>query len=104
VATDSSMCPGVDSASKNEHQDNPGVKSGRCVRLTSYHLHVPIAKKSGSLNLLEPYGPVQACNGTALPFTFTNYYYYYYYYCCIQNARIRSIIWPIYLIFIFFYI
>jgi hypothetical protein len=27
-------------------------------------------KKSGSLNLLEPSGSVQACNGTALPFTF----------------------------------
>jgi hypothetical protein len=26
-------------------------------------------KKSGSLNLLETCGPVQACNGTALPFT-----------------------------------
>jgi hypothetical protein len=26
-------------------------------------------KKSGGLNLLEPCGPVQACNGTALPFT-----------------------------------
>jgi hypothetical protein len=24
--------------------------------------------KSGSLNLLEPSGPVQACNGIALPF------------------------------------
>ena len=24
--------------------------------------------KSGSLNFLEPSGPVQACNGTALPF------------------------------------
>jgi hypothetical protein len=24
-------------------------------------------KKSGGLNLLETYGPVQACNGTALP-------------------------------------
>jgi hypothetical protein len=30
---------------------------------------VPIVLKSGSLNLLEPSGPVQACNGTALPFT-----------------------------------
>jgi len=27
---------------------------------------VPIALKSGSLNLLEPSGPVQACNGIAL--------------------------------------
>ena len=27
-----------------------------------------IVTRSGSLNFLEPYGPVQACNGTALPF------------------------------------
>ena len=26
--------------------------------------------KSGNLNFLEPSGPLQACNGTALPFTF----------------------------------
>ena len=31
-----------------------------------YHLHVPIVLKSGSLNLLEPSGPVQACNRIAL--------------------------------------
>ena len=30
---------------------------------------MPIVLKSGSLNLLEPSGPVQACNGIALPFT-----------------------------------
>ena len=70
VASDSSTCPGVDWASKNEYQDHPGGKSGRCVRLTTYHLHVPIVKKSGGLNLLEPCGPVQACNGTALPFIY----------------------------------
>ena len=31
--------------------------------------------KSGSLNFLEPSGPLQACNGTALPllFTYSNY-------------------------------
>ena len=28
---------------------------------------MPIVLKSGSLNLLEPSGPVQACNGIALP-------------------------------------
>jgi len=33
-ASDSSMCPGVDSVSKNEYQDIPGVKDGRCVRVT----------------------------------------------------------------------
>jgi hypothetical protein len=31
---------------------------------------VPIVLKSGILNLLEPSGPVQACNGIDLPFTF----------------------------------
>jgi hypothetical protein len=30
---------------------------------------VPIVLKSGNLNLLEPSGPVQACNRIALPFT-----------------------------------
>jgi hypothetical protein len=29
---------------------------------------VPIVLKFGSLNLLEPSGPVQACNGTVLPY------------------------------------
>jgi len=62
------MCPGVDSFSKNEYQDNPGGKGGRCVGLTTYHLHVPVVKKSRDFNLLEPCGPVQACNRTALPF------------------------------------
>jgi len=33
-----------------------------------YHLHVLTVLKIGSLNLLEPYGPVQACNGIALPY------------------------------------
>jgi hypothetical protein len=34
-----------------------------------YDLHVPTVLKSGSLNLLEPSRPVQACNGIALPFS-----------------------------------
>jgi hypothetical protein len=33
--SDSSMCPGVDSASKNEYQDITGGKDGRCVRMTT---------------------------------------------------------------------
>ena len=33
------MCPGVDSASKNEYQDTRGGKDGRCVRLTIYHFY-----------------------------------------------------------------
>jgi len=35
VASDSSVCPGVDSASKIEYQVHPGVKGSRCVRLTT---------------------------------------------------------------------
>ena len=34
---------------------------------------MPIVLKSGSLNLLEPSGPVQACDGIALPLPFTLY-------------------------------
>jgi len=48
----------------------PGSKGGRCIGLTTFH--VPTALKSGSLSLLEPSGPVQACNGIALPLPFTN--------------------------------
>jgi hypothetical protein len=56
--------PGVDSAcNRNEYQEYfLGDKGGRCVGLTN-HLHVPAVLKSGSLNLLEPSGPVQACTG-----------------------------------------
>jgi hypothetical protein len=35
VGTDGTMCPGVDSASKNEYQDTPGGKDGLCIRLTT---------------------------------------------------------------------
>jgi hypothetical protein len=43
-----------------------------CISLP-YHLHVPIAFKSRSLNLLEPSGPVKASNGIALPFAFVHF-------------------------------
>jgi len=43
----------------------PGGNGGRCVRLTTLP-HVPIVLKSGSLNLLEPSGAVEACNGIAV--------------------------------------
>jgi hypothetical protein len=47
----------------------PGSKAGRCVRLTTYHLLVQNVKKIRGLNLPDPHGPVQACNGTALLLT-----------------------------------
>jgi len=45
-----------------------GVKGAGAWGWQPYHLHVPNVLKSGSLNLLEPSGPVQACNGITLPF------------------------------------
>ena len=43
-----------------------GIKAAWTYGWQSYHLHVPTVFKSGNLNLLEPSGPVQACNGIAL--------------------------------------
>jgi hypothetical protein len=42
-------------------------KCGQCVRLTNLPPFCAVVKKSGNLNFLEPSGPPQACNGTALP-------------------------------------
>jgi hypothetical protein len=44
-----------------------GVKVAGAWNRQTYHLHVLIVLKSGYLNLLEPYGPVQTCNGIDLP-------------------------------------
>jgi hypothetical protein len=54
VASDSSMCSGVDSATKNEYQVNPEGKGGRCVRLTIYHLQVPMSRNLGALTSWNP--------------------------------------------------
>jgi hypothetical protein len=53
--------PGVDSAyNRNEYREYlVGAKGGQCVG--------PLVLKSRSLNLLEPSGPLQDCNGIALP-------------------------------------
>jgi len=56
--------PGVDSASNRVFS---GGKGGRCVRLTTLPPSCAVVTKSGSFNFLEPSGPVQACNWTALP-------------------------------------
>jgi len=42
-------------------------KDGRCVRLTT----LPLSCAVGNLNFLESFGPLHACNGTALPLPFT---------------------------------
>jgi len=45
----------------------PGGKGGRCVRLTNLLPSCAVFMRSENLNFLEPSGPLQACNGTALP-------------------------------------
>ena len=66
--------PGDDWASnRNEYRDYfLGLKCSRCVRLTTLPPSCAVVTKSGNLNFLKPSGPVQACNGTALPFYFRN--------------------------------
>jgi len=44
----------------------PEGKGDRCVRLTTLPPSCAVVMKSGNLNFLEPSGPLQACNGTAL--------------------------------------
>jgi hypothetical protein len=46
-------------------------KCGRCVRLTTLPPSCAVVKKSGNFNFLEHSGPLQACNGTALPLLLT---------------------------------
>jgi len=56
-----------------------GDKGGWCVRLTSLPPSCAIVMKSGNLNFLEPCGPLQACNGTALPLPFTLIYTFHWF-------------------------
>jgi hypothetical protein len=44
-----------------------GVKAAGVWGWQPHHLHMPNVMKSGSLNLLEPSGPLTACYGTPLP-------------------------------------
>ena len=45
----------------------PGDKGGRYVKLTTLPPSCAVVMRSANLNFLEPSGPVQACNGIALP-------------------------------------
>jgi hypothetical protein len=65
----SALWPWVGSASnRNEYQENfLGIKTADASGWPSYHPHMPIVFKYGSLNLIEPSGPLQACDGIALP-------------------------------------
>ena len=56
---------GRSASNRNDYQEYfLGGKSGRCVRLTTYH-HPVSSRNLGALNFLEPSGPLQACNNAA---------------------------------------
>ena len=57
--------PGVDSASnRNEYQEYfLGVKSGRCVRLTTYHHPVPLSLNLGTLTYWNTLGHSRPVTG-----------------------------------------
>jgi len=59
------MALGVDSASnRNEYQDySLGVKSGRCVRLTTYHHPMPLSRNLGTLTSWNPLGLFRSVTG-----------------------------------------
>ena len=63
------MALGFDSASnRNEYQEYfLGVKAAGAWGWQPYHFYVPTVLKSGNLNILEPSGSFQACNGIDLP-------------------------------------
>jgi hypothetical protein len=71
------MWPGVDSASETEYQVNPGGKGDRCVRLTTYHLHVPMSRNLGALTSWNPVGLIRPVMGQL------RIYIYIYIYICI---------------------
>ena len=72
MAADISVCPGVDAASKNEYQNIPGGKGGRCVRVTTLPPSCAECQEIWSLNRPEPSGPHRPVIGIALPFTSSN--------------------------------
>jgi hypothetical protein len=73
VAVDSSMCRGVDSASKNEYQDTPGGKGGPWVRLTTYHL-MPLSRNMGTLTSWNPLGLSRPVTGQLYNYNFVIYF------------------------------
>ena len=60
-------------------------KGGLCVRLTTLPPSCVVVMKSGNLNFLEPSGPLEVRNGTALPLPFINLSISIYMTCCCQN-------------------
>jgi hypothetical protein len=58
MAPDKSMCPESTHPLKNEYKDTPGGKDGRCIRLTTYYLQVPLLWNLEALTSQNPLGPI----------------------------------------------
>jgi hypothetical protein len=69
--------PGVDSGSnRNEYQDYfLGVKSGRCVRLTTYHHPVPLSRNLGTLTSWNPLGTSGPVKGLIYLYACNKFYF-----------------------------
>ena len=69
-----------------------GCKGGQCVGLTILPPSCGDSLEIWSLKLLEPSGPVQACNGIALPLliAFTRLHITYAHFACITKTMIPS--------------
>jgi hypothetical protein len=58
------MCPGVDSVSKNEYQETPGGKNGRCLRVTTLPTSLcRKSRRSGALTYRIPKGLLRPVAG-----------------------------------------
>ena len=68
MAADISVRPGVDSASKNEYQDIPGGKGGRCVGVRTLPPSCAECLVNWSLNRPEPCASHRPVIGVVLPF------------------------------------
>jgi hypothetical protein len=68
-------------ASKNEYQVNPEGKGGRCVRLTTYHLHVPMSRNLVALTSWNPVGLFRPVMGQF-------YLYLYLVVPCLHSSRV----------------
>ena len=62
-----------------------GGKGGRCVGLTTLPPSCVAVLKSGNLKLLEPSGPLQACNGNSLSF--------FYLFMCPAQSEGMTVLW-----------
>ena len=73
--------PGVELASnRNDYQEHfLGGEVGLYVRLTTLSPSCAAVMKSGNLKFLEPSGPLQACDGAALPLYIYIYIFIYVY-------------------------